>query len=110
MGSLTHCDLEFQRLTKAFLAAHPEVRHEWRDVHHWHGNRIDLVCGVGLPTEVFASIGGQLVVGLTKGEHRDFEDFGRDISDEELAREAFAHLVDLLRQHGHLDVSNRDDG
>jgi hypothetical protein len=47
---------------------------------------------------------GQLVVGLTKGEHHDFEDFGRDISDEDLAREAFDRLVALLREHGHLDA------
>jgi hypothetical protein len=44
----------------------------------------------------------QIAVGAG-GEHEDFEPFGRCISDDEVAQEAFAHLTLLLHQHGYFD-------
>jgi len=101
----SNLDRAFERLARAFLSEHPEVRHEWREVKsRFWGNRIDLVCGTGSPTEVFASLqgGGQIALGLTTGEHEDFEDFGRGLSDEQVAQAAFDRFVELLAEHGHL--------
>ena len=98
-------DASFEELLRAFLAMHPSVNCEWRDVNEWLSSRTDVVCGVGLETEVFASFnrGGQITVGVTSDpEHKDFEDFGRGLTDQEIAREAFNHFVALLREHGHL--------
>lgn len=101
----TPVDTSFEELIKAFLAAHTSVTCEWRDVKELLSSRTDLVCGVGLPTEVFASFnrGGQITVGVTnEGNHEDFEDFGRGLTDQQVAREAFDHFVTLLREKGHL--------
>ena len=78
-------DTSFEALLKAFLAEHPAVSCEWRQVTQLVHSRTDVICGVGLPTEVFASFnrGGQITVGVTSdSHHEDFEDFGRRISDE----------------------------
>jgi hypothetical protein len=101
---MTELDRAFEDLARTFLAEHPEVRHEWRDVKsRLHGDRIDLICGVDAPNEVFASLlGYQIALGLTKGEHHDFESFGRGLTDEQVAREAFERFVALLDRHGHL--------
>ena len=97
-------DITFEGLAKAFLSEHLEVRHEWRHVRTpLGGDRTDLICGVGSRDEVFASLlGHQIALGLTAGKHEDFEDFGRGLSDAEVAREAFRRFVELLSQHGHL--------
>jgi hypothetical protein len=52
---------------------------------------------------VFASLdrGGQIAVGVTTGDHEDFEGYSGE-SDEEIARAAFDCFVDLLRTNGHL--------
>ena len=90
---------------QAFLAQHPTIPHEWRDVaSRWSGSRRDLVCGPGQTNEVFASLlGPQIAIGATRGEHEDFEDFGRGLSDEEVAREAFNRFVEILTEAGHLE-------
>jgi hypothetical protein len=97
-------DSTFEELAVAFLAQHPDLRHEWRDVASWIGSyRRDLVCAPGQPNEVFASLKGtQIAVGPTVGEHEDFEDFGRGLSDEDVAREAFARFVEILTETGHI--------
>jgi hypothetical protein len=99
--SLAH---EFEKLARPFLATH-SVPHEWRDVKSaWWGNRTDLVCGIGQPDEVYASLmEHQIAVGTSRGSHDDFEDFGRHLTDAEIAREAFTQFVSLLQVHGHLN-------
>jgi len=101
---MTELDQAFEGLAKKFLAAHPEVGHEWREVKSRRdGDRTDLICGVGAANEVFASLlGYQIALGLTKGEHQDFESLERGLTDEQVAGEAFARFVALLDQHGHL--------
>ena len=93
----------FEAVAKAFFRDHPEITNEWRTVKsRWWGDRIQLVCAAGSSHEVYASLkGGQISVG-DRDDHYDFEDFGRNIPDEEVALEAFNHLVELLSQHGHL--------
>jgi hypothetical protein len=101
---MTDLDRAFERLAKTFLSNHPEVAHESRQVKsRAEGDRIDLVCGVGAPNEVFASLlGYQIALGLTQGEHQDFEDFGRGLTDEQVADEAFERFINLLDSYGHL--------
>jgi hypothetical protein len=103
----TNPDAAFQSLAKAFFADHPDISHEWRTVkNRLSGDRIDLVCAPGTPNEVYASLAGsgQIAIG-DRTDHTDFADFGRGMSDEEIARNAFNDLVDLLRRHGQLDVA-----
>lgn len=95
----------FESLASPFLSRHPEISHEWRQVKDpvWGGDRTDLVCGIGTPNEVYASLlGYQIAVGVTNGDHRDFENYGRGLADKDLAKEAFDRLAELLRLHGHL--------
>jgi hypothetical protein len=97
-------DRAFANLASAFLAEHPEIRHEWREVrsHIW-GDRVDLICGVGSPSEIYASLlDWQIAVGVSNGDHDDFEGFGRGVSEAAVAAEAFEQFVTLLRRHGHL--------
>jgi hypothetical protein len=102
----TTLDAAFESLAVAFLAQHPTIPHEWRDVtsRWWGGVRRDLICAPGQKNEVFASLKGtQIALGITSGDHEDFEDFGRSVSDEEVAREAFDRFVEVLSEAGHLD-------
>lgn len=101
---MTKLDRAFQNLAKQFLAQNPGVPHEWREIRsHISGNRVDLICAPDTLNEVFVSLlGMQIVVGRTDGEHEDFEDFGRGMSDEEVAREAFDSFVQVLSDNGHL--------
>ena len=99
----TDLDAAFERLAKAFLAEHPEVRHEWRKEKSLGSyERVDLICAPGAPNEVFASLHGhQIVVGPTSGEHEDFEDWGRRLTKAEVAQEAFERFVVILVEQGH---------
>jgi hypothetical protein len=95
----------FERLARDFLAQHPSIRHQWRPIRDrlW-GDRLDLVLepGSAAMPEVWASLReGQIAVGAG-GSHDDFETFGRRISDEEVAQEAFVRFVALLRAHGYV--------
>jgi hypothetical protein len=98
-------DQAFEHLAREFLSQHPEIPHEWRQMRsRWWRDRVDLVCGVGAPNEVFATLHGhQIAVGPTKGHHDDFEDFGRGLSDEAVAREAFDRFVEVLAEAGYLE-------
>lgn len=99
----TLLDSTFEHLARELFVAYPEIQHEWREIRSRDGERLDLICGVGLPNEVFASLlGYQIALGRTAGEHEDFEDFGRGLSDEDVGREAFARFVEVLRENGHL--------
>ena len=106
---MTDLDRAFERLAKEFLAQHPEIQHEWRTVKsRWSSDRTDLVCAVGTPNEVFATLHGhQIAVGPTKGHHDDYEDFGRGHPNEAIAREAFERFVEVLREYGHLNAGAR---
>lgn len=94
----------FEHRARAFFAAHPEIRHQWREsASRLVGTRLDVICAPGASNEVFASLSvGQLTVGPTRGEHTDFEDFGRGLSDDAIAEEAFRHFLDVLTHAGHL--------
>ena len=98
-------DAAFESLAVAFLAQHPTIRHEWREAaSRWWGGRRDLICAPGQRNEVFASLlGNQIALGITSGDHEDFEDFGRGLSSEEVARQAFDRFVEVLAEAGHLD-------
>ena len=102
---MTELDRAFQNLAKRFLAQNP-LPHEWRDIRsRINGNRVDLICAPDTPNEVFVSLlGWQIVVGRTHGDHDDFEDFGRDISDEQLASEALDRFIEILVENGHLQT------
>ena len=79
-----------------------------RDVHsRWWGDRRDLICGPGTAREVYASLlGRQIAVGRTvngKSEiDEDFEDFGKGLSDEVIARQAFEFFLKLLAEAGYV--------
>jgi hypothetical protein len=92
---------EFEALARAFLAKHSGIRHEWRQVRSaWSGGRTDLLCEPGGSREVFASLtGGHVTVGTSEA-RTDFEDFGRGLSNQQLAEEAFAQFVVLLQEKG----------
>jgi hypothetical protein len=99
----TEMDLAFEQLARDYLLQHPEVPHEWREIKSWNGARLDLICGVGRPNEVFVSLnGGQITVGVTKREDSDFEDWGRAMSEADIAREAFDYFVQVLRREGYV--------
>jgi hypothetical protein len=67
------------------------------------GDRRDLVCDPGTSRQVFVTVrAGEAVVGTTDF-HDDYQDFGTGQSDADIAREAFARFVELLRENGHLD-------
>lgn len=98
-------DTAFESLARAFLIQHPEIPHVWRTVPSalW-GERVDLICAPGAENEVFASLlGHQIAVGRLDGEHYDFEDFGRDVTDAEVAEEALQRFVAILVETGHLE-------
>ena len=99
-------DDAFQSLAKTFFLDHPEIAHEWRTVKsRLSGDRLDLVCAPGAANEVYASLlGGQIAVG-DRADHTDFADFGHGLSDEDIARDAFNDLIELLRRHGHLSAA-----
>jgi hypothetical protein len=94
---------EFETLARQFLAAHPEIRHEWRQIcgiFGWGVTRTDLLCEPGAEREVFASLnGGQITVGA-KSEDTDFESWSRKMSQAEVEREAFSLFLRLLERKG----------
>jgi hypothetical protein len=95
----------FERLAREYLAARPDLRHEWRSIpSRWLGDRLDLVVAPRTETslDVWATLrAGQFAVGAGKDHHEDFEDFGRGVTDAQLAQEAFDYFVTLLHEHGY---------
>ena len=97
-------DREFEQLVTPFLAAHPSLSYQWRTVRSWFASdRRDLVCDPGTPREVFVTVRADAAVVGTIDFHDDYQDFGTGQTDAEIAREAFARFVELLRENGHLD-------
>jgi len=96
----------FEKLARAFLSQNPGIRHEWRQIRSiWDGGRTDLICAPGEDNEVFASLRSwQITVGAGH-EDEDFEDWGRDLSDEEVAKEAFVYFLGLLERNGLFSVN-----
>jgi hypothetical protein len=95
----------FESLARAFLAGKPTIRHEWRQVLSivW-GDRTDLICEPGAKHEVWVTLRNTAIAIGTSDDHVDFEDFGRGLSDEELAREAFAYFTGLLIKRGIIEA------
>ena len=92
---------EFEALARQFLAGHPEIRHEWRPVKSVvSGGRTDLICEPGSAREVFASLTADQITVGSGAVAIDFEAFGRRISNEQLASEAFSHFLSLLEERG----------
>jgi hypothetical protein len=96
---MSDLDSAFTQLARTFLARHPDIVHEWREVTTTlAGTRVDLICLPGTSREVFASLWGyQIAIGSRASGHDDFEDFGRGLNDYEVAQEAFNRFVELLR-------------
>lgn len=92
---------EFETLARKFFEEHPQIPHSWRHIRGRCGDsRTDVVCWPDTSYEVFATLRDYQIAVGTAGSHTDFEDFGRDLTDEQLAREAFSHFLDLIRQIG----------
>jgi len=96
----THC--EFEALARSYLDKHPGIAHEWRQIRSLtSGGRTDLICRAMNGAEVFASLtSAQITVGSGK-DATDFENFGRDISEAAVAKEAFERFVQLLQRGKH---------
>lgn len=95
---------EFERLARAFFAAHPGITHEWRRVasRTW-GDRLDLVCGVGTSAEVSASIRpGTIAIG-SPHKDEDVGGLGERLSEVELAMLAWDQFTARLRAAGLVD-------
>jgi hypothetical protein len=101
---MSNLRVAFEGLARDFLASNTQVIYEWRLVpSKLGGERMDLVCAPGSDHEVFATLTeGQLTIGPTRGDHEDFEDFGRGLAPEVVAQEAFDSFVKLLRKYGHV--------
>jgi hypothetical protein len=85
------------------MAANPAIAHEWRKVPSAvAGDRTDLICGGKTPREVWVSLRDNSIAVGAGGRHTDFESFGRKISEGQIANEAFAEFVKLLRDNGYL--------
>jgi len=96
----------FESLARELLARNPSIKHEWRPIRsRWSGHRLDLMCNPETANEVWATIRkAQITIG-DRDDHQDFEDFGRRLSESDLAHEAFSHFVALLRARGHPEAA-----
>ena len=87
---------EFERVAREYLREQVGIPCEWRVVSDAFGGRTDVICFPGTAMEVFASLtASQITIGIGN-EAEDFEDFGRKLTREELAEEAFARFKSLL--------------
>lgn len=94
-------NLEFEYLVRPFLAQRSEIPNEWKKVSSgWWGGRTDLVCTAREPSGVYATLSrNQITIG-TINQDRDFESFGRQMTEGQVAKEAFDYFVALLHQSG----------
>ena len=99
--AMSSLEKAFRTLFDALASSNPQLTHEWRNKSTpVSGRRLDLVCVVGTPAEVFASVFESTVaVGDLSG-HTDVEDFGRGFSDAQIAEEAVRLLADKLEKQG----------
>ncbi len=95
----------FERLVRDFLGRHTALRHQWRPIRdRVAGDRLDLVFAppsAKVP-EVWVTLRDQQIAVGAAASHEDFEDFGRRLSGEQVAQEALARLIVLLREHGYV--------
>jgi hypothetical protein len=91
----------FRELAQELMAANPAIAFEWRDVPSAvAGDRTDLICSGKAPREVWVTLRDDSIAVGTGNRHTDFESFGRKISVDQIAKEAFAEFVKLLRDNG----------
>ena len=96
MFQTTSTHKKFEILGREFLSRHPGVPHSWQEVRDVAGGRTDLICWPDTEAEVFASLTDYQITVGTRGSDVDFETFGRDMTDEDLAREAMGALESLV--------------
>jgi len=91
---------DFEVLAREFLAENPSIRHEWRQIRSiWDGGRTELSCAPGEDNEVLAVLRSyQITIASTSGD-QDFEDWGRNLSAEQVAKEAFVHFLGELKRN-----------
>jgi len=94
----------FAKMAREYFAQHTGVPHTWREVHDASGGRTDLVCWPDTSDEVFASLTDYQITVGSRDSAEDFEKFGRSLSDEELAREAWARFISLVAERGGNDA------
>lgn len=94
----------FEAMARAYLARNAGVPHTWREIRDASGGRTDLVCWPGTSGEVFASLTDYQITVGSSDSVEDFEKFGRDLSDEELASEAWARFMSLIAERGGNDA------
>ena len=103
--SLDPASAAFEHLARAFLTENPSIAHEWRPSRSiWLGDHLELILTPPAPhvPGVWASLtAGQITIGA-KDSHRDFEDFGRGLTDEQLAEEAFSYFQELAQENGYV--------
>jgi hypothetical protein len=86
----------FEKLAEAFFCAHPEIPHARREIPSLlAGGATVLACHPGSPREVSASLTSHQISITAAAEQRDFEDFGRGLSQEQVAAEAFEYFASL---------------
>ena len=96
----------FEDLARDFLGENPGIRHEWRRVRSiWTGGRTELSCAPGEDNEVLAVLRSYQITIATASGERDFEEWGRNLSPEQVAKEAFLHFLGMLQSSGILSVS-----
>ena len=97
----------FEVLVREFLEAHPSLRHEWKTQHSWltgPTHAVTILPPLPDVPEVWASENDvQIAIGVGD-EHTDFEDFGRGLTDAQVAQEALNHFAELLHEHGYLEA------
>ena len=109
MFQSTSTHKQFEALARDFLSRHPSVPHTWRPVRDAAGGRTDLICWPDTKVEVFASLTDyQITVGSSETRD-DFEKFGRDLTDGDLAREAMAALESLINKRLGHETSDQTD-
>ena len=96
LSSSTH--KQFEILARDFLSRHQSVPHSWREVRDVAGGRTDLVCWPDTESEVFASMTDYQITVGTRKNAEDFETFGRDMTDDDLARVALDALKSLINK------------
>ena len=94
----------FEKMAREYLAEHNDIPHKWREIHDVSGGRTDLVCWPDTSEELFASLTEYQITVGNSGSTEDFEKFGRKISDEELAGEAWAQFMALITEIRHNDA------
>ena len=86
----------FVKIARDYFSLHPEISHDWREIRDIAGGRTDLVCWPDTPHEVFASLTEHQITIGNNNTDQDFESFGRNVSDIDLANEAWKYFEELI--------------